>query len=424
MIEKKIDKKSIFLTATGACLEWYEFSIFMYVTPMISRAFFPEQNHVVALLASFGLLAAGYFMRPIGGIVFGNLGDKWGRKIILTITTGLMSIPMLGTALLPTYHQWGITAVILLLLLRMLQGLSVGGEYTSVLTMLLEQAPKKHRALTTSLASIVSGLGIVLSAIVVTLLTHYLGEQRMYEWGWRLPFLLGFIMSVAAYFAQRQLHESPYFKQAITKKTIAKTPILHALKEHPRDIFYVFLMAGFLGIPCYLGIAFFSNYLITVLHMNKESVMQITILCDLIYLPFIPIAAAISDKVGRKPVLLVTTTLFIVVAFPAFSLINSKHLSQALWGNAIILIIYGCEVAIFVTMINELFPTEQRLSGMSTGYNVGNAVFGGTTPLVVTYFISHTDNHFAPAWYLAIASFITLLFIFTMPETLNKSLSN
>ena len=175
----KANKKTIQWTALGACLEWYEFSIFIYVTPMISKAFFPKESALVGLLLSFALFAIGYLMRPIGGILFGNFGDKWGRKKVLIITTGMMMLPMLGTAILPTYQQWGSTAALLLLSLRMIQGLSVGGEFTSVLTMLMEHAPKKHRAFTTSLASIVSGLGVVISAIVVTLLTFSLSEEKL-----------------------------------------------------------------------------------------------------------------------------------------------------------------------------------------------------------------------------------------------------
>lgn len=411
------DIKSILRTALGASLEWYEFSLFMFVTPMISSAFFPKEDHLVALLATFGIFAAGYLMRPIGGIIFGNLGDQWGRKKILIVTTGLMMIPMFFTGILPTYSSWGISAVIILLLLRMIQGLSVGGEYTSVLTMLLEQAPKNHRALTTSLASLVSGIGILISSAVVVVVTHILGETKMYAWGWRIPFFIGFILSAFAFYSQLKLHESPEFELAAKNKQIQKMPVLKALKEHPRGIFYVFILAGFLGIPCYLGQAFFPNYLITVMHTPKAAAMQGAMISNIICLPFIPLSAWLSDKYGRKPVLIITTILFAVWAYPAYMMINSGSLAHAVVANSILLAIYGAAVAVFVTMINELFPTQERISGVSTGYNIGNAIFGGTTPLFVTYLISKTHNHFAPAWYLIIAALITLAIIMTMRET-------
>jgi MFS transporter, MHS family, proline/betaine transporter len=413
--------KTILRTAFGACLEWYEFSLFMFVTPMISNAFFPGDNRMVALLSTFGIFAAGYLMRPIGGIYFGNLGDRWGRRKVLILTTGLMMIPMLGIALLPAYATWGITSVILLLLFRMIQGVSVGGEYTSVLTMLLEQAPKSRRALITSSASVVSGIGILISSVVVVVLTAHLGEHAMYAWGWRVPFGIGFLLAAFAFYSQLQLDESPQFEKMVKKKRVINIPVLSALKEHPREIFYVFLLAGFLGIPCYLGQAFFPNYLITVMHLPKAHVMEATMWCNVIYLPFIPLSAWLADIYGRKPILLITTFLFIVVAYPAYMLINSGSLDKALIGNAILLILYGCEVAVFVTIINEFFPTQERISGVSTGYNVGNAIFGGTTPLFVTYLIARTHNHFAPAWYLIIAAAVTLFFVFTMKETKNNA---
>ena len=416
----KIKKRTILWTAIGACLEWYEFSIFMYVTPMISLAFFPNQDPRVALLKSFGLFAIGYLMRPIGGIIFGNLGDKLGRRKVLIISTGLMMLPMLGTTILPNYHQWGLSAVIILLLFRMLQGLSVGGEYTSVLTMILEHAPRQHRALTTSMASVISAFGVVLSASVVTLLIRILGNEAMFAWGWRIPFFIGFILSGVAFFCQLKIHESPAFNLAKKQKSLSKTPLLKAFKEHPKSLFYAFLITGFLGIPCYIGLAFFPNFLIKFFQMDPQAVMQITTLCTFIYIPFIPLCAYIADRVGRKPVLLTSTVLFIIIAYPAFMLINSQNLAEAFFGNALILIIYGCAVAAFITIINEFFPTEQRLSGVSSAYNIGNASIAGTTPLLCQFLISHTQSYYAPAWYLMIAAAITLCFIVKMPETLNQ----
>ena len=176
-------------------------------------------------------------------------------------------------------------------------------------------------------------------------------------------------------------------------------------------------MAGFLGIPCYIGLGFFGNYLINTYHMNTDHVMLVNSLSSLIYLPFIPLMAMLSDKIGRKPILLLTTAGFIIMAYPVFIMINSNDLALAFLGNATILILYGSALPVFVTMINELFPTAQRLSGVSTGYNVGNALFGGTTPLMCQYLINHTHNPLSPAWYLIGAAMITFVIVITMPET-------
>ena len=309
------DKKTVFSTAIGACLEWYDFSIYMFTTPMITAAFFPQDNHIIALMSAFAIFAAGYLMRPLGGLFFSNMGDKFGRKKVLTLTTGLMCFPMLVTAMLPTYHQWGLLAVVLLLLMRMLQGFSVGGEYTGVLVMLQEQAPKQHRALITSIASVLSGIGMVLSSLTVTALTHWLGNEKMMAWGWRIPFLIGFLLALWAYQQQKQIHESPAFLKAVRKKRVVKLPFIEAIKCHPKEIFYVFTLAGFLGIACYLGLAFFPSYLTNIRHLPKKNVMDITSLCTILYLFFVPASAWLSDRIGRKPVLISTTILFIISSY-------------------------------------------------------------------------------------------------------------
>jgi MFS transporter, MHS family, proline/betaine transporter len=417
MSKIKLDKKTIFAAAFGAALEWYDFSIFIFLTPIITQLFFPELGKLVGLMASFGLFAAGYLMRPLGGIIFGSLGDRIGRKKILQITTGLMAIPMIGTAILPSTHSIGIAAVIILLLLRMLQGLSVGGEYTGVLVMLLEQAPLKHRALVTSSASVISGIGTLLSSGTIVLLNYAFSHTQILNWGWRIPFLIGFFLALYSYFLQNNMHESPYFEDAKRKQKIKKSPFFTVIKTHPKEIFYVFLLAGFLGIAYYLGLTFFPSYLTNILHVPIRSASMLSFFSTLIYLFFIPFAAVLSDRIGRRPVLLTSIGLLIIAPYPAFMLISSGNLGLALLGNTLILSIYGCAVAVFVTLISELFPTEERFSGVATGYNIGNAIFGGTTPLIATYLITVTGNHMAPAYYLSVAAIITLLLLIKMPET-------
>lgn len=413
-------KKTIFATAIGACLEWYDFSIYMFVTPMITANFFPKDNKIVALISAFAIFAAGYLMRPLAGIFFGNLGDKIGRKKVLAMTTGLMCIPMLGTAVLPTYHQWGIYSVIVLLLLRMAQGFSVGGEYTGVLVMLLEQAPDKRRALITSTASILSGLGVLLSLATVTLLNHTLGNAKMMIWGWRIPFFIGFLIALFAYKLQDSIKESPYYDQVKKEKKISSQPFLAAYRNHFKSIMYVIALAGFLGIPCYLALSYIPNYLINIRHFQKQSVFDAQTLATMIYLFFIPISALISDWYGRKPVLYTTTALFIVMSYPVFTLIAHGTLFMAYLGVTLMLAVYGAEAAVFVTAINELFPTEERYSGVSMGYNIGNALFGGTTPLVSMYLVKVSQNPLAPAWYLTFGATITMVLLFTLPETYQR----
>lgn len=415
---------TIISTALGACLEWFDFSIFIYVTPMIAANFFPHENKFVSVIASFGIFAAGYLMRPLGGIIFGNLGDKLGRKKILKITTGLMAVPMLITAVLPTYAMWGGVAVILLLLMRMLQGFSVGGEYTGVLVMLLEQAPLRRRGAITSLATFISGFGVLLSSLLVTCLISILGEHAMYVWGWRLPFFIGFVLAVFAYVMQCFIKESPYFEDAKKQHKLVKLPVLHALRLYPKQMFFVFVLTGFLGIAYYMGAAFLPSYLISILHLPKLEIMRVTTLAAALYALVAPLSGFVSDYIGRKPILLVATLLLAILIYPFFLIIASGNMAYITIANCVYMAIVAIDTAVFVTCINELFPTEERFSGMSASYNVGNAIFGGTTPLVAAWFISLFGSHFAPSYYLMIAAMFTVGMVCLMPETNRFKVSN
>lgn len=417
----KANVSTIMSTAFGACLEWFDFSIFIFVTPMIAKNFFPHESNLIAIISSFGVFAAGYLMRPLGGIVFGNLGDKLGRKRILAITTGLMAFPMLITAVLPTYQTWGVVSVLLLLLMRMLQGFSVGGEYTGVLVMLLEQAPIKRRGFVTSLATCISGMGVLLSSLTVTLLISLLGSAAMTAWGWRLPFALGFVLAMFAFICQCRMKESPYFEQAKKQHKVAQLPVIDVLSQHPKEIFFVFVLTGFLGIAYYLSAAFLPSFLIDIMHLPKPAIMRITTIAAALYAFTAPLSGLLSDFIGRKPVLLVATLALAVLAYPLFLMMTSGNLLKIAIANFVLMLIVAADTAVFVTCINELFPTEQRFSGMSAGYNVGNAIFGGTTPLLATYFIGLFHSHFAPCFYLSITALLTVVMIFFMPET-NRAL--
>ncbi len=412
-----INKKNILFAAIGTMIEYYDFTVFVYLSTYITLQFFPKLSPTVGLISTLGVFAAGYIMRPLGGIFFGNMGDKIGRKKVLIVAMSLIAFSLLIMSILPSYHTIGISAVILMIIARCLQGFSVGGEYNGVLVMLLEQAPDDKRGFITSLGTFVSGSGVLLSSIVVLILTSLLSTEQMTAWGWRIPFILGFILSVLAIWMQCQLQESSHFEQSKKDNLIEKTPILTAIKEYPWQIFQVFALAGYLGIAYYLIAAFLPSYLEENLHYSASHAMLITVLGAVFYAFSAPIWGALSDKIGRKAILMSCSVIFILGSYPLFIIISSADIITLSIIIIVAMLVISAMTAVFVTTINELFPTHLRFSGVAAGYNVGNAVFGGTAPMLASMFIALFASNIAPAYYLIIASIIIFCIILKIPET-------
>ena len=307
--------------------------------------------------------------------------------------------------------------------MRMLQGFSVGGEYTGVLVMLLEQAPINRRGRITSIGTFVSGTGVLLSSFTMLLLTTLFRNQTILAWGWRLPFALGFIMTIIILLLQIFMQESPYFEKAKQEKKIAKIPLWSAIRQYPRQIMMVMLLAGFLGIAYYMVTAFLPTYLIRIIHYPYYKAMLVTTLTAAVYAFSAPFCGHLTDLVGRKPVLLAGIGGIAILGYPMFVFLARGSTPEIYIAEMVLILLISASTAAFVTTINELFPTQERFSGMSTGYNIGNAIFGGTVPLVSTYLVHYTGNNIAPGWYLIITAIITLFLVKRfLPETCGRDI--
>ena len=419
-----VSKRTIWYAAIGTALEWYDFSIFIYVTPFLAPLFFPREDRIVAIMSTFGIFAAGYFMRPIGGIFFGNLGDKIGRKKVLILSVILMSIPMIVISVLPTYHTIGIWAVVILLLMRMVQGFSVGGEYTGVLVMLLEQSEPKNRGFITSFGTFVSGSGVLLSSIVVLILTVTLSNAQMLAFGWRIPFIIGIFLAIYSLIMQKNMEESPHFTKLKEEKHLAKFPAWEALKRYPGRILIAFFLTGYLGVAYYMVSAFMPTYLKSILMMNPSTVMVVTTIVAAVYAFSAPLWGKCSDKIGRKKQMIGASVAFIILGYPMFWLLlhSGGNLFIILIAELALIIPVTAFTAAFVSAVNELFPTKERFSGAAIGYNVGNALFGATSPIIFTYLIEATGNKLAPSYYFIGGAIFIIFVILCMKETAGTEL--
>ena len=414
----KIPIKNIIFAGLAPAVEYFDFSLFAYVTVFISSNFFPDDNQSVAIIKTFGMFAAGYLMRPIGGIFFGNLGDKKGRKLVLIITMSLMALATLIIAITPTYNSIGILSVILIIISRMIQGFSVGGEYNGVLAMLSELSPDNKRGFITAFGTFFSGIGTFFCSVLIFIFSEVLTTKQMESYGWRVCFIIGFILAIIILILQFKQDESPEYIKVKKHGNVDKTPILKVIQEYPYQIFIVFSLAGYLGIVYYMVSTFLPSFLISNLHYTAHSSMFIMLTPLFLYFLTAPMWGKLSDKIGRKAVLLSSCSLLAIITYPCFYLINIASTSVLLVSIIMIILMLciSAATATFVVAINELFPTHLRFSGVGTGYNVSNALLGGTVPFVSSILVLKFGN-LSPSLYAVIASIIIVIIIYKMPET-------
>ena len=416
-MQKNLSPKNIISAGLATSVEYFDFALFAYVTVFISAAFFPESSQTVATIKTFGMFAAGYLMRPIGGIFFGNLGDKAGRKIVLIITVALMSVSTAIIAFTPSYQSIGITSVVLIVFARMIQGFSIGGEYNGVLAILSEQAADDKRGLVTAFGTFFSGFGVFLGTVIVFVFSSFLSDADMHKYGWRACFVIGMLMALIVLVLQFKQDESPEYLKAKEDGMLTKTPAVSVVKEYPYEIFVVFALAGYLGIVYYMVSAFIPSLLEGRLHYGANLAMLVTMIASICYFVTAPLWGMLSDKVGRKKVLLVSSSLIGLLIYPSLYVIDNldSAVLTCMVMSALMLLI-SAATATFVVTINELFPTHLRFSGVATGYNVSNALLGGTVPLVSSMLIVYFGS-MAPALYAIIASVVIVIIIAKMRET-------
>lgn len=406
--------------AVGNVMEWFDFAIYGYMAPFLSQLFFPSDDPLTSLLAVYGAFAAGYVARPLGGIVFGHLGDTLGRKFVMVVSVSAMGIGTIAIGLLPTYEQIGPLAAVLLVLLRVLQGLSVGGEYTGSAVFVAEQAPPDRRGLLTSFVVAGATAGFLLGSGVCALLTNIYTDAEMGHIIWRVPFISGVLIVAVGLLIRRSLE---VVETAEDEDDLGTSPVLYAFRHHWRDMLRVSAMALGAGSGFYILFVFAISYLTDRMHITTANAMDINTLC-MIVLVIVPIlAAALSDRIGRKPVLLTATVLLIVCAWPLWALMHHQDLTLVLLGQMGFALLMGAILGVNPVTMAEVVPHRVRVSVMSVGYNIPLAVFGGTAPAVATYLIERTGDDFAPVYYLMALASVSLVAVIMLPETSRRSMS-
>jgi MFS transporter, MHS family, proline/betaine transporter len=408
--------------AIGNTVEWFDFAIYGFLATYIADKFFPPGDDTAALLNTFAIFAAAFFMRPLGGLFFGPLADRIGRQRVLAIVILLMSASTLAIGLVPSYDTIGVSAPLLLLALRCLQGFSAGGEYGSGACFLAEYAPDKHRGFIVAFLVWSVVIGFVLGSITVTVLEAVLSESAMDSYGWRLPFLFAGVLGGVGLYIRLRLKDTPEFEELRDEGEVSTSPLKDAVTTSWRPILQIAGLVVIHNVGFYTVFTFLPSYFTKTLGFTKTDAFVSITIASVVALVLILPLGALSDRIGRKPLLIAGSVGFVVFAYPLFMLLNTGSLVAAIAAHAGLAAIEAVFVSSSLAAGAELFATRVRSSGYSIGYNVSVALFGGTAPYVATWLTDRTGNELAPAYYVIAAAIVSLATIMTMRETAGRPL--
>jgi MHS family proline/betaine transporter-like MFS transporter len=412
---KQMSRGSLAIAAFSTIVEWYDFTLYLYFATVLSRVFFGPGE--TSLLVTLGGFAVAYLMRPLGAIWFGHIGDRTGRRRMLLFSVALMTAAMLATAALPTFSQIGIAAGWLLFLLRCVMGFSVGGEYTGVVAYLLEGAPEHRRGLIASLASAASEVGALLAVGVSALTVALLDEASLQSWGWRIPFLFGAALAATVWIARSTMEESPEFDRQLAAGTVPSSPLRHCLGNHRGAIGRAFAISALGSITYYVGITYVPAFLTSAGSLSEKVSLWLSTAAAVMVILVTPFVGALSDRLGRKPVLAALALGNAIFPIAMFGLMASGSHMQALSGAFVLAALAGGVSAVGAVATAEQFPGEGRVTGLALSATMATAIFGGLTPFLAQLLVERTGLAVAPGVMIAVVGLTVLPLFLLMRET-------
>ncbi|QIW10452.1 MFS transporter [Francisella sp. LA112445] len=411
----KLSKKHIIFASASTIVEWYDFMLFAYLTPIIAHIFFPDINKYTAILMTFGVFAAGFFMGPVGSVVMGSFGDRFGRKKALVVSIVMMIVPMFVITCLPTYSSIGVLAPLVLVIMRLLQGFSIGGSYGGVMVFMIESAKPNRRAFVASFATMSSGTGVFLASLIAMLIFGIFSQETLNLWGWRIGYAIGLILALISLFMRLSIPESYSFEELEKQGEICSKPVREMFKKQTKPLFLAISLSAYANIIYYLILSYLQSHF-TELHYSEFDSLAIVTIFSLLFSFSAPLWGLVSDHFGRKPLIKFSILVYLFLSYPSFmimgqglfcliiSMIILSVPLMAVWGS------YGA-------FAPELFKTKYRYSGNALSYNIGNSFFGGTIPFIATSLVVLTGSLQAPAWLLIVASIVMIPIVYLMPET-------
>lgn len=408
------NKKVLIASLTGSAIEWFDYFLYGTAAALVfNKIFFPMVDPVIGLILSYLSFSLTFFIRPIGGVLFAHIGDRIGRKKTLVLTLSLMGGATVMIGLLPTYDMIGMWAPALLILMRVIQGMGIGGEWGGALLLAYEYAPEKRKGFFGSIPQAGVTIGMLMATFIVSLMTLF-SEEDFLSWGWRIPFLLSSVLVLLGLWIRKDIDETPEFKKVKTAGQVAKAPLRDTLKHHWREVLIAAGLKVVETAPFYIFSTFVVSYATTTLTYQKSQALEAVTLGALVATVMIPLMGLLSDKIGRQRMYAVSVFVLGLFIVPWFMLLNTG----TTWGIVLATVIafgvlWAPVTAVLGTLCSEIFSANVRYTGITLGYQLGAALAGGTAPLIATGLLAKYDGDWVPvAWYLAVTVAISLIAIF------------
>jgi MHS family proline/betaine transporter-like MFS transporter len=415
--ETRRDRRPLIGAAVGTFIEFYDFAIYALTVPIIAASFFPEGDPGVALISAFAVYGVAFVIRPLGGIVFGVVGDRYGRRRVLMLVLTLIGIATALIGMLPTYAQVGALAPLLLVGLRLVQGLSAGGEVTSATSFALEHAPPHRRSFWITVVIGTSAVSSIVGLVVVLGLSAAMPDAAFAAWGWRVPFLVALPLSLVGLYIRLRTDESPAFEKAQREKALSAAPVRESLARNGASVAIAFALASMSGLAFYYLVGYFPTYLQVEADLPRTQALLTNGAALLVFTVALAVAGRAGDRFGRRPMIRAGAGLLVLTSAPAFLLAGSGSIAAAVAGQLLLCLALGVFGGGSYAALLEVFPTRTRLTGAALGYNAGYAIFGGTAPLVASLLVESTGSQHAPGWYLVGVSALVLVTTWFVPET-------
>lgn len=408
------NKKVLIASLTGSSIEWFDYFLYGTAAALVfNKIFFPMVDPVIGLILSYLSFSLTFFIRPIGGVLFAHIGDRIGRKKTLVLTLSLMGGATVMIGLLPTYDMIGMWAPALLILMRIIQGMGIGGEWGGALLLAYEYAPEKRKGFFGSIPQAGVTIGMLMATFIVSLMTLF-SEEDFLSWGWRIPFLLSSVLVLLGLWIRKDIDETPDFQKVKKSGQVAKAPLRDTLKHHWREVLIAAGLKVVETAPFYIFSTFVVSYATTTLTYQKSQALEAVTLGALVATIMIPLMGLLSDRVGRQRMYSVSVFVLGLFIVPWFMLLNTG----TTWGIMLATVIafgvlWAPVTAVLGTLCSEIFSANVRYTGITLGYQLGAALAGGTAPLIATGLLAKYDGDWVPvAWYLGVTVAISLVAIF------------
>ncbi|MGE0094733.1 MAG: MFS transporter [Alphaproteobacteria bacterium] len=411
-VEPGIRRRVVAAGISGNVLEWYDFAVYGYFAPIIAERFFPSNSPTASLLAAYGAFAAGFLMRPLGGFLLGHLGDRMGRRKTLILSVVLMAGPTFMIGVMPDHADIGVAAAVLMVVMRMLQGLAVGGEYTTSVVYLVEEAPPHRRGYYGSW-SVFGAIGGILLGSAVGAFINTVWAAEVHDWAWRLPFLIGLAVGLIGFVLRRGLPEPLSDKD----REDHKLPLAKAVRDEGRTMMKVIGISVVNAVSFYMIFIYITVYLERQVGLPAATALDVNTVSMIVMLVLMPLFARLSDRFGRKPLLAAAAFGLLLLSYPLLWVMHHPDVMTIFLGQLGFSILVGCYLAVQPTAMAEMFSPGVRCSGMAVAYNLTLGILGGTTPMVCTYLIEKTGDDLFIAWYLMAAAAVSLAVVLTLKET-------